>query len=160
MKNKILNIFMILLAATTLSSCSVDLADIAFDGLMDGNKIKSVVITGIVTDAQNGEPLKDIRIYFQAYPQNTPDAPSVMTSEVYTNKNGIFTIDVSGEIHESLLCTLTATDTEHVYESKTNQVIITWSGTSYDKSSGKFVVNDCSFQMTRATASGNNQQSL
>jgi regulator of protease activity HflC (stomatin/prohibitin superfamily) len=77
-----------------------------------------------------------------------------------TNKNGIFTIDVSGEIHESLLCTLTAADTEHVYESKTNQVIITWSGTSYDKSSGKFVVNDCSFQMTRATASGSSQQSL
>lgn len=149
MRKKILNIFMILLAAAVCSSCSVDMFDgLALD-MSSGERLRSITITGAVTDAQSGKPLEDITIYFKAYPQDTPDARPIISTEVHTTSNGTYTIQESEPIDESLLCVLTTQDANGVYESKTNQVIVSWSGLSYDKTSGQFIVNDCSFQLNK-----------
>ena len=120
-------------------------------GDMMGDKdTRSIIITGAVTDASTGQPLEDITIHFKAYPQDIPDASPIFTDEVHSTSSGTFTIHASGNIYESLLCVLTAQDAGNIYESKTNQVIVTWSGPSFDRNSGTFVVNDCTFQLKKA----------
>jgi hypothetical protein len=116
---------------------------------MGNPDIRSVIITGVVTDAQNGQVLEDITIHFDAYPQNAPDTSPLLIDEVHTTSRGTYTIKVSGVIHKPLICILTAEDDTNAYESKSNQVNITWRGTSFDRKTGTFVVNDCSFQLNK-----------
>lgn len=149
MKSKILNIFITLLAMAAISSCSKEMPGKADHVNTNGDGLRSITITGAVTDAQSGKPLEDITIHFKAYPQDTPDASPLIIDEVHTTSNGTYTVHASGLLYEPLLCVLTAQDVKDVYESKTNQVIISWSGMSYDKESGQFVVNDCTFQLNK-----------
>lgn len=141
---------MMLSATIAFFACSAEMRAPQQDGIIAPDGLRSIVITGVVTDASSSQPLEDITIHFKAYPQGSPDASPLITDEVHTTSSGTFTIHASGEFHESLLCVLTAHDASDVYESKTNQVIVTWSGMSYDKDTGRFVVNDCSFQLQKA----------
>lgn len=147
MRTRIAHILTLLLAAAAALSCSK--ADMSIEDMAGNPRVKSIVITGIVTDAQNGQPLENITIHFRAYPQEHPDADPIIIDEVHTTSNGTYTIQAYGEIYEPLLCVLTTQDNKEIYESKTNQVIISWSGISYDKSNGQFVVNDCTFQLSK-----------
>lgn len=149
MKNKILNILMLLSAMTALLSCSKEMAGGIHGDAIGNPDIRSIIITGGVTDAESGQPLEDITIHFKAYPQDAPDASPVIIDEFHTTSSGTYTVHASGPIYESLLCVLTAQDANEVYESKTNQVIVSWSGMSYDKDAGQFVVNDCIFQLNK-----------
>lgn len=149
MKKKILNIFITLLAMAAISSCSKEMSDVPEYDMMGEDGLRSIIITGAVSDAQNGQPLEGITIHFKAYPQDTPDASPIIIDEVHTTSTGTYTINVTGQIYEPLLCVLTTQDPGNVYESRTNQVIVTWSGTSYDRTNGRFVVNDCTFQLTK-----------
>lgn len=150
MKKRILNILMLLLSAAVLASCSMEMEPEHWGDMMGDKDIRSIIITGAVTDASTGQPLEDITIHFKAYPQDIPDASPIFTDEVHSTSSGTFTIHASGNIYESLLCVLTAQDAGNIYESKTNQVIVTWSGPSFDRNSGTFVVNDCTFQLKKA----------
>lgn len=147
MRTRIVHILTLLLAAAAALSCSK--ADMSIEDMAGNPRVKSIVITGIVTDAQSGQPLENITIHFKAYPKDYPDAAPIIIDEVHTNSNGAYTIQTGVEIYEPLLCTLSAQDSKDIYESKTNQVIVSWSGTSFDNSSGTFVVNDCSFQLSK-----------
>lgn len=147
MRTKIAHILILLLAATVAVSCSK--ADMAIEDMAGNPRVRSILITGAVMDAQSGQALEDITIHFRAYPQEHPDADPIIIDEVHTTSNGTYTIQAYGEIYEPLLCVLTTQDNKEIYESKTNQVIISWSGTSFDKSSGTFVINDCSFQLSK-----------
>jgi hypothetical protein len=140
-------ILTLLLAATAVLSCSK--ADIAIEDVVENTGERSIIITGAVTDAQNGQALEDITIHFKAYPQDSPDASPIIIDEVHTNSKGEYTIQIYGDFHEPLLCTLSTQDSKDTYETKTNQVIISWNGTSFDKNSGTFVINDCSFQLSK-----------
>lgn len=137
-------------ATTALSSCSKDMFDASDRDLMVEEGLRSVVITGAVTDAKTGQPLEDITIHFKAYPKNNLEASPLIIDEVHTTSNGTYTINAAGKISEPLLCVLTAKDAQGIYDAKTNQVIVSWSGMSYDKKYGRFVVNDCTFQLTKA----------
>mgnify|MGYP003457266671 FL=1 len=148
MRTRIAHILILLLAATVAVSCSK--ADMAIEDMAGNPGVKSIVITGIVTEAQNGQPLENITIHFKAYPKDSPDAAPIIIDEVHTNSNGAYTIQTGVEIYYPLLCTLSAEDSKDIYESKTNQVIVTWSGPSFDRNSGTFVVNDCTFQLKKA----------
>ena len=81
--------------------------------------------------------------------QNAPGTSPLIIDEVHTTSKGTYTINVSGVINEPLLCILTAEDVTDAYEGKSNQVNISWRGTSFDRETGTFVVNDCSFQLSK-----------
>jgi putative lipoprotein (rSAM/lipoprotein system) len=147
MRTRIAHILTLLLAAAAALSCSK--ADMSIEDMAGNPRVKSIVITGIVTDAQNGQPLENITIHFKAYPKDSPDAAPIIIDEVHTNSKGEYTIQIYGDFHEPLLCTLSTQDSKDTYETKTNQVIISWNGTSFDKNSGTFVINDCSFQLSK-----------
>ena len=147
MRTKIAHILILLLAATVAVSCSK--ADMAIEDMAGNPRVRSILITGAVMDAQTGQALEDITIHFRAYPQEHPDADPIIIDEVHTTSNGTYTIQAYGEIYEPLLCVLTTQDNKEIYESKTNQVIISWNGISYDKTNGQFVVNDCTFQLSK-----------
>lgn len=147
MKKIILYISTLLLASAGLWSCS---AEMMSDEDMAATADRCIFITGIVTDMDSGNKLEDIEIEFKAYPQNNAEtAPPVAVDQVYTNSEGIFTIICNG-YHEPLLCVLVAKDAESLYESQTKQIMVTWSGPSYDHDSNMFVVNDCTFQLKKA----------
>lgn len=156
MKSLIKNIFSILLAAAVVSSCFK--SDVSADmmGTPEGNRI---IISGIVTD-NSGKVLEDIKIDFQAYPQDRLTAAPLATSETYTTSEGLFVIQVAGFDGTPLHCKLTASDPQEYYQKRETNVIVSWSGLSYDSYNSTFVVNDCSFQLTRATSSANSQQSF
>lgn len=152
MKNFLLNIFSILLAAVVIASCSK--SDAA------GPEGNHIMISGIVTDTYSGKALEDIKIEFQAYPKNRLNAKPVATSETYTNSEGLFVIQVSDLSSTPLRCKVTATDPQEFYQKRETNVIISWKGISFDSHNDTFVVNDCNFQLTRATSSANSRQSL
>lgn len=147
MKNIIRHIMLILLGTTVLSSCSAGMFDSA--DVETGEKgPKSVVITGLVTDAEVSKVLEDITIRFNAYRQTYPDQ-CVITDEVHTGNDGTFTIRAMYSDSDNLLCILTAEDPEGIYHSLSKQIIVTWKGISYDKERNMYVVNDCNFQLRK-----------
>lgn len=136
----------LLLCLAALSSCSK-----AFDVEMDMGEVnneRSIYITGAVTDSDTGELLENIQIEFNAYLQADLDSPAVISDAVFTNSNGIFTIYCEGS-ESKLTCTLVAEDPEGLYKSQTKQILVSWSGTSFDKDNNTFVVNDCSFNLKK-----------
>ena len=149
MKKDFLNILTMLLTMAAFFSCSKEMPGGFHEDAMGNPDIRSVIITGVVTDAQNGQVLEDITIHFDAYPQNAPGTSPLIIDEVHTTSKGTYTINVSGVINEPLLCILTAEDVTDAYEGKSNQVNISWRGTSFDRKTGTFVVNDCSFQLNK-----------
>jgi hypothetical protein len=150
MKKNILNIMMMLLTMAAFLSCSKEMPGGIHGDTMENLDIRSIIITGAVTDAHNGQVLEDITIHFEAYHQNATDASPLIIDQVHTTSLGTYTINVSGDFNEPVLCILRSHDTRNIYASKTNHVNISWGGTSYDRKTGTFVVNDCNFQLNRA----------
>lgn len=150
---------MALLGTTVLSSCSKDFAAPDMMETPDGRHNR-FIISGLVTDAQNDKPLNDIKIRFEAYPQDKINTVPIATSEVYTTSEGIFFIEVTGFDSTPLHCILTATDPQTYYQDRKTNVIVSWSGPSYDAYNKTIVVNDCNFQLNLATVSASSLQSL
>ena len=48
-----------------------------------------------------------------------------------------------------LLCIVTAEDMKGIYESQTQQVLISWKNMSFDEIANMFVVNNCNFQLSK-----------
>lgn len=149
MKRLITYALMVLLGTTVLFSCSEGLAAPDMMETPDGRHNR-FIISGLVTDAQNDKPLNDIKIRFEAYPQDKINTVPIATSEVYTTSEGIFFIEVTGLDSTPLHCILTATDPQTYYQDRKTNVIVSWSGPSYDAYNKTFVVNDCNFQLNLA----------
>ena len=148
MKKLITYVLMALLNTAALSSCSVEMFDPDGDSIGDAGH-REMVITGLVTDLEGDKVLEDITIRFDAYLQANPGRP-VITDEVHTGNQGMFTIQASYADSGNLMCILTAEDPKGIYQSLSKQIIITWTGTSYDKKLQMYVVNDCNFQLRKA----------
>lgn len=140
----ILYIVTLLLASTAVLSCSKgDMMEM--DHIGNANE-KSMVIMGSVSDRITGEALEDIAIKFKAYLQSEADKAPAYEETVYTDNKGTFTIHSAGA-DEKMICILTAEDKNGEYESQSQEIIITWEGTSFDRKSNTFIVNSCNFQL-------------
>lgn len=107
---------------------------------------RSIMITGIVTDKVTGDAIEDITISFNAFIQNDGTDSPVISESVYTDSKGMFTIHTEGS-YKPLSCHILAEDKNRKYKSQSQQIIINWNGTSFDKESNTFVINDCNFQL-------------
>ena len=140
---------LIVLAAAT-SSCSKAFLggdDVSHDGDL------TMIVSGVASDVATNAPLTGIKVTFSAYPaDNSNSILPLVTKTVYTDGNGVYSVEANG-FSENVTCTLTAESTsqnETSYETMTNKILVTWSGSSFDQGKGRFVVNDCNFQMKAA----------
>lgn len=132
----------LLSVATAVLSCSA--------GMYEGETPyleRTMLVTGSVSD-MNGNALEDITITLKAYPQEDATASPITTETRYSNNKGTYSIHAQGA-DMPLLCIITAEDANGVYESQSQQVIISWKGMSFDEVSNMFVVNDCNFRLNR-----------
>lgn len=132
----------LLSAATAVLSCSMAM----YDGELPYME-RTMLVTGSVSD-MSGNALEDITITLKAYPQDDAAASLVTSETTYTSNKGTYSIHTKGA-ETPLLCIITAEDMSGVYESQTQQVIISWKGMSFDEVSNMFVVNDCNFKLDR-----------
>lgn len=143
----ITKILALVVFATAALSCSK-----AFLGTDDPGSAgeRTIVVSGVVSDVATNNLLTGIKITFAAYSaDNSISILPLTTKTVYTDGKGVYTVEVKG-LSGNLNCTLTAESTEQSevrYESMTNKVLVSWTGTSFDPKKGLFVVNDCNFQM-------------
>ena len=146
MKNITLITIMMLLIPTVFLSCSFDMME-TDDNHAESNA-RSIIITGAVTDAETGNILEDITINYAAYLKDHPDSAPLTVDEIHSNSKGTFTIMSEGA-DQQLLCILIANDPKGIYDSQTKQIIVSWEGTSFDKHSNMFIINDCIFKLRR-----------
>lgn len=132
----------LLSVTTAVLSCSVDMYDAEVP-----YQERTMLVTGSVSDT-SGNPLEDITITLKAYPQDDAAASPLTTETAYTNNKGTYSIHAKG-YETPLLCIITAEDMAGTYESKTQKVLISWKGLSFDEASNTFVVNDCNFNLNR-----------
>ena len=110
-------------------------------------KERSILVTGSVSD-MDGKALEDITITLKAYPQDDAGASPVTSETTYSSNKGTYSIRAKGSDMQ-LICLITAEDMNGVYESLTQQVIISWKGMAFDEYSNMFIVNDCNFQLNK-----------
>ena len=78
---------------------------------------------------------------------------TVLSLNAYTDSRGTFNLKAE-EIGAAVKCILT---TEHPeYSGIEKEIIINWTGTSYDAESRTFYVNDCDFHLERNSGSSTN----
>ena len=130
---------------TAVLSCSVEAM------LQDSEGAKyvdrSILLTGSVSD-MSGNALEDITITLKAFTKDDASAAPVTSETTYTSNKGTYSIHAKGS-QMQLLCTITAEDMNGMYESQTQQVIVSWKGMAFDETSNMFIVNDCNFQLNR-----------
>ena len=136
----------LLSAATAVLSCSVG----AFPPMYDAANPyieRTILVTGSVS-GPNGMPLEDITIILKAYPQNDATASPITSETTYTSNKGTYSIHAEGSDMQ-LMCIVTAEDSDGIYESQTQQIMVSWNSTAFDQESNTFVVNDCNFKLNR-----------
>lgn len=136
------------LLAISATSCSLALLSDESEKL-DGDL--KIVVTGVASDVISNTPLTGIKITFSAYKENSISILPLASQTVYTNSDGIYTIQAEG-FSEAITCTITAESIEQdevQYEEITSKIVVTWSGDSFDEETGTFFVNDCNFQLKK-----------
>ena len=136
-----------LLTAVTTSCSMAFLGD--QEAALNGNK--TIVINGVVSDVVTNSPIPDMKITFSAYGENSLSVMPLVSTVTTTDDNGIYTVEVFG-FSDPVTCTVTAESTDETaneYETLTNKIVVTWSGTSYEAYTRTFYVNDCNFQMKK-----------
>ena len=108
---------------------------------------RTILVTGTVSD-MNGNALEDMTITMKAYPYDDATSSPLTSETTYTSNKGTYSIHAKGASMQ-LMCMITAKDQDGVYESQTQQVIVSWKGMAFDEASNMFVVNDCNFQLNR-----------
>lgn len=106
---------------------------------------KTVIITGIVSDLSSTHPIEGVKVIFNAYAGNN-GRNALNTQNVYTDSNGAFNITAE-RIDKAVTCVI---NTEHEdYVSVKKEIIVNWSGISYDEHRNTFFVNDCDFHLEK-----------
>lgn len=108
----------------------------------------NLMINGTVSDSDTSLPIEGVKVTFCAYPTNSIENKPLTELNVYTDNNGVYSIEASG-FSEELTCIITASDPEGNYESAEQEVGIPWSGTAFDANNDYFIVNECDFKLTR-----------
>lgn len=107
----------------------------------------TVIISGIVSDIKSGTPIEGVKINFQIYTGDITQTTPVDIQNAYTDSKGVFSIMSDGHI-SSVTCIIV---TEHEeYSSVRKELLINWSGTSYDFERKTFFVNDCDFHLEKS----------
>ena len=141
MFKKHLHIFCIILLSLAAVSCMKDhYSMLAGEG--------TVIISGVISDKENGAPLKDIKVIYEAF---SPKGKLISTKTVYTSGEGIYTIESEGYTSE-INCTVTAEGTEKGYISSMNDLHIDWSGSTFSIEKNTFYVNDCNFYLQKSVS--------
>lgn len=112
----------------------MDDAEIPLDG--------TIVITGTVSDIDSRQHIEGAKIIFKAKKAKTNNEITSAAQNVYTDSKGTFRIESSGYSYP-VICSIT---TEHEdYAAETKEIVVNWSGISYDETEGSFFVNECDF---------------
>lgn len=149
MTRSIANILIVILSAIAFTACDQIFLD-NDDKVLEGEY--RLVMSGLVSEADSSKPISGIRITFSAFKENGISVLPLMTKTVYTDGNGIYNLEAEG-FSEAIKCTITAEATRQndaVYEKMSHDIVVTWSGDSFDKERSTFFVNNCNFQMIKA----------
>lgn len=136
MLNRIRHISILILSVMGLLSCAMEEAS-----QLEGEG--TVIIAGIVTDADTGAPLRNIKITFEAF---SPKGRLIETMTAYSSSDGIYGIEAEG-FRNVVNCVLTASEQNGAYKEARIDINIPWDGASFDREKGIFVVNDCNFYL-------------
>ena len=145
MKRNILHILLMLLALPAAFSCDSFISMDEVEAPKHGGL--SLIINGTVSDSDTSMPIEGVKISFRAYPKNGTTKKPLAELNVYTDNNGVYSIESQG-FSEELTCIVQASDPEGVYTSAEQEVGIPWSGTAFDEGNDCFIVNDCDFKLT------------
>ncbi len=152
MKN-IINTLMLLLFATAVLSCSVNMAydrDPAPELPESDYAGFQIMVTGTVADRDSSPatPLEEIRITLKATENSNDGQPKVSTKTAYTDNKGKFTINMSGFLNPTAF-TVTAEDMKGIYETGTHNIpLVTWEN-NYNMYGATFFVNGCDFHLKK-----------
>lgn len=103
----------------------------------------NIVINGTVSESGSGLPVEGVKLLLKGY---NASGNSVLSQDSYTDSQGTFNLK-SVYVNKAIRCTI-ATDHKE-YSSMQKEIIINWSGTSFDPESRTFYVNDCDFHIER-----------
>ncbi len=141
-ENIITSIFTLLLFATAVLSCSVK----DFDKI-PGEEL-SITVTGTASDIDTGLPVEEIKITLHSSEDVVENDKVISEKSVYTDNDGKFTIMMSG-FSEPSSFTITAEDSNGIYESDIHEIpLVTWES-EYNVSGGMFFVNGCDFYLKK-----------
>jgi hypothetical protein len=137
--NRLFQIFsIILLASAALCSCSTFSDTYIENG--------TIIITGTVSEIDTKQPVEGVKMIFTAYPSDGTSVYPAAALNAYTDSKGTFNIKTEG-VNSAVTCRIIS---EHPgYSQVTKEIIVNWSGTSYDASTGIFYVNDCDFHLEK-----------
>ena len=147
MKRNILNIIFMLLTLSAAFSCTAAFVLDDKDGIAGVGEL-SLRITGTVSDINTLTPLEGVKITFSAKSAASEKDSKDTEMNVYTDNKGVYIIEAAG-FHESITCTVTASDPDDVYSEASQEVEILWTGVSFDEMKEKFIVNDCNFKLDK-----------
>ena len=137
---KFLNIMTIwLLSIAAFCSCS-DIDDPDYGDPTD----KTVIINGTVSEINSRQPIEGVKIAFTAYSRDGRTGQPVSSITAYTDSRGAFKLKAE-KIGTAGTCTLVSEHPE--YSGVEKEIIINWTGPSYNPESRIFYINDCDFHL-------------
>ena len=102
----------------------------------------NIVINGTVSESGSGLPVEGVKLLLKGYNSGI----SVLSQDSYTDSQGRFNIK-AGYVNKPIKCMVS---TEHPeYSGMQKEILIKWSGTSFDSETTTFYVNDCDFHIER-----------
>ncbi len=146
MRYVIINIFMLLLSATAVLSCSVGMLN--EPEMNPGPMEQYITVTGSASDIETGEPIEEVKITLHAAEKFTDDSSFLTYKTTYTDNSGNFSINM-GPFMSAASFTISAEDPNGVYENATHEIpLVTWDF-DYNISEGTFFVNGCDFHLKK-----------
>lgn len=144
MKKAIAYILSALLFTAFSASCSTGLEpveDLETTGY-------TIVISGTAADLNTTNPLENVKITLYAAEISDMGDVSLVNKSVYTDNRGKFQLTEDG-FYRMISCRITAEDQTSTYASSAQEMIVTWSGPSFNPETGTFYVNDVNFYLRK-----------
>ena len=107
--------------------------------------LSAVLLTAFMASCSTGlEPVEDL--------ENTGYtivvSGALVSRTVYTDNRGRFEL-TEGGFQQKITCRVTAEDQSGVYESATQEMVVSWNGTSYNSQTRTSYVNDVNFYLKK-----------
>lgn len=144
MKKALVYILSAVLLTAFSASCSTGLEPV---GDLE-NTGYTIVISGTAADITTTEPLENVKITFYAAEVTEYGEGALVDRTVYTDNRGRFEL-TEGGFQQKILCRITAEDQTGTYESSTQEMIVSWSGPSFNSETGSFYANDVNFYLKK-----------
>ena len=144
MKKALVYILSAVLLTAFSASCSTGLEPV--EDLK--NTGYTIVISGTAADIATTEPLENVKITLYAAAVAENGGGALVSRSVYTDNRGRFQL-TEGGFQQKILCMITAEDQTGNYESATQEMVVSWSGTSYNPQTRTSYVNDVDFYLKK-----------